>query len=201
MHDDEWLRPSEPPREPSFNVSARQLAFMLVLVSMTVLFGAGLLAFAVTRAHADLWRPADTPPLPLGLLFSTMLLLGVSLSAQKSLWAIRANRSDAATRLLWLTGVFASAFLVGQALNWVAISSGFAQGEPRTLYEFTFFLLTGLHAAHVLGGFVPLGIVLRQSHKRAYSSSRHEGLKLCAHYWHFLGLVWVVLLLALWVGS
>jgi heme/copper-type cytochrome/quinol oxidase subunit 3 len=37
--------------------------------------------------------------------------------------------------------------------------------------------------------------------KRQYSSSRHEGLSLCAQYWHYLGVVWLILVTMLYLGN
>jgi heme/copper-type cytochrome/quinol oxidase subunit 3 len=62
-------------------------------------------------------------------------------------------------------------------------------------------LLTGVHALHVLGGFVPLGFVVHHALRRQYSSSSHEGLTLCAQYWHYLGAVWLVLVSMLYLGN
>jgi cytochrome c oxidase subunit 3 len=73
---------------------------------------------------------------------------------------------------------------------------------PRpTLFAFTFYLLTGLHAAHVLGGFVPLGIVLHRAGEREYSSSRYDGVRFCVWYWHYLGVIWLVLLTVMFLAD
>ena len=66
--------------------------------------------------------------------------------------------------------------------------------DPYARYAFTFYWLTALHAAHVVGGFVPLGIVIARARRRQYSSSRYEGVRLCKQYWDYLGVVWIVLL-------
>ena len=58
-----------------------------------------------------------------------------------------------------------------------------------------------MHALHVLGGFVPLGIVIHHASRRQYSSSQHEGLSLCAQYWHYLGVVWLILAAMLYLGD
>ena len=70
----------------------------------------------------------------------------------------------------------------------------------QSLYAFTFYLLTGLHWLHVVGGFAPLGVVLYRVNQREYSSSRMEGIKFCVQYWHYLGAIWLVLLTTLYVA-
>ncbi len=62
-------------------------------------------------------------------------------------------------------------------------------------------MLTGLHALHVIGGFVPLLVVLGKAKRREYSSSNHEGVKLCAQYWDYLGVIWTILLSVLFFAT
>ena len=195
---------SERPREvnePSFQMSSRQLGMAVFLGSLTVLFAASLVAYLLTRANQDQWRAAEAPGLPLGLIASTVLLVGVSIAQRYGLKAIRENRHSALSRSLWVTTTLAVGFMVGQALNWAAMVQVELEAAAKSLYVFTFVSLTGLHALHVLGGIVPLAIVILHHSRREYSSSRHEGVKLCVQYWDFLLVVWVVLLTTLWVAN
>ena len=50
-------------------------------------------------------------------------------------------------------------------------------------------------------GLAPLAVVTVKLRQGEYSSSRHEGFKLCTQYWHFLGVVWAILFGALLVAS
>jgi cytochrome c oxidase subunit III len=188
------------PREDSFRMSSAQLGTLILLTSLGVLFAASLVAYVITRSQVDAWRVGGVRELPSGLLASTLLIAAVSASVQAAYEAIVHNRHDALERRLWLTLAFALAFLVGQSFNWVRIAREELGTGPPTLFAFTFFMLTGLHAAHVLGGFVPLGIVIHRARRREYSSSRREGVKLCVQYWHFLGAVWLVLLVVMYVA-
>jgi cytochrome c oxidase subunit 3 len=195
MRDDPVVErsPGGAPRQPSFRMSSRQLLLVLLFISLGVLFTGSIVAYIVTRTHSPYWRTPGMPGLPAGLFASTGLLAGVSISMHWALASVRKNRLDALVRALWLTLAFAAAFLLGQVLNWHAMHTADLAPGPKTLYAFTFYLLTGLHAVHVLGGFVPLGIVIGHARRRQYSSSRYEGIKLCAQYWDFLGCVWIAL--------
>jgi cytochrome c oxidase subunit 3 len=124
------------------------------------------------------------------------MLLGLSASMWRAVKDVRRNRTDSLVRDVWLALLFGLAFLFGQSLNWAAMVGALREGEP-SLYAFTFYFLTGLHAAHVLGGFVPLGIVVSRAHRRRYTSSEHEGLALCRQYWDYLLVVWFVLMACL----
>ena len=57
--------------------------------------------------------------------------------------------------------------------------------------------MTGLHALHVLGGLVQLVLVERGLALSLQSGARRTRLEFCALYWHFLGLLWLVLLAVL----
>jgi cytochrome c oxidase subunit 3 len=184
-------------RAPSFKMSTRQLGMIALFASLTVLFTASIIAYLITRFRAVVWQTPAMPPLPHGLFASTATLIALSFFVQKAVSSIQHNRHEALLKNLWLTFLFAFAFLIGQSLNWSYMRQAAVAPGIRTLYPFTFYLLTGLHAAHVLGGFVPLGIVLGRARRREYSSSNHEGVRLCAQYWHYLGIVWLVLLTTL----
>lgn len=182
------------PRQPSFKMSSEQLLVILGFVTIGVLFTASLVAYVVTRLQAHVFRPEASPGLPAGLIGSTIMIFGVSLSMHSAYRSVVENRQESLRRSLWLGLAFAVAFVVGQGLNWLHMyreQTAFAQ---PTLFEFTFYLLTGLHAVHVLAGFVPLGVVIGRASQREYSSSRSDGVRFCVWYWHYLGAIWLVLL-------
>ena len=181
--------------------SLRQLGLFVLMVSMTVLFTASIVAYVWTRLANDVWKTPDMPELPLGLLGSTTMLVGISVAMHRATRDIRKNRNESLVRDLWLALAFAVAFLLGQVFNWGAMAPGLHASVPHPLYPFTFYMLTGLHAAHVLGGFVPLGIVIARAGRHGYSSSDHEGVRLCRQYWDYLGVVWLVLLATIWFGT
>lgn len=202
MSDEPWPsdRPSQA-HQPSFRMSNRQLGMVVFLASLTVLFVGSIVAYAITRHTQSLWRTTELPGLPPGLLASTLLLVGVSVAQRRALRFVRANRFGSMKTALWISGALATAFLVGQTFNWIEMIQAELAASVQTLYVFTFVMLTGLHALHVIGGLVPLGFVIHNANRREYSSSRHEGLRLCVQYWDFLLVVWLVLLVTLWFGS
>lgn len=201
LDDPRILNASEPRHEPSYGISTRQFGVRVLLVSLSMLFAATLVAYVVTRIDNPVWRARSLPRLPPGLFISSLLILVTSVVLQSAVAAIRANRTRTLTLLLDCAGVLGVGFLIVQALNWIALSRSAAGAGGNALYAFTFYLLTGLHAAHVIGGLVPLSIVGTRSRQNEYSSSRTEGVTLCVQYWHFLTIVWFLLLFALYLGS
>jgi cytochrome c oxidase subunit 3 len=54
-------------------------------------------------------------------------------------------------------------------------------------------ILTVLHALHVLGGVIPLIVCTVRAGQGLYSADEHQGVYSLVRYWHFLGVVWVIL--------
>ncbi len=164
----------------------------ILLASLSVLFAATIVGYLATRANATQWPPPGTPPLPKGLWLSTGIILVCSVAAQSAVSAARRNRQAAMRRALVATAVLGLAFLVTQGFNWyVLIQRNFTVRSH--LMAFLFYFLTGLHAAHVIGGLVPLGIVTAKALKGEYSSVYHPGVRYLALYWHFLDVIWLIL--------
>jgi cytochrome c oxidase subunit III len=173
--------------------------FLLLAVLMT--FGGLVAAYVVisTNNVAE-WKPFD---LPMQLWISTAIILASSLTYHFATTAIEGNHQEAAKKWLLATTVLGAAFLSSQILSWVALKSRglYMTGNP---YVGFFYLLTAVHAVHVLGGVSALGSVLLRSwlptvdpesiHKRAALA------KVVGWYWHFMGALWLVLftLLGFW---
>ena len=136
------------------------------------------------------WRPLTEPRV---LWLNTALLVLGSVSMQ---WARHAaERGDAArTQIAWLCGgVFAAAFIVGQGIAWrqLQAAGAYAASNPANA---AFYLLTGLHAVHLIGGLVAwVRTSLRMFRADSTVDSTRLSVELCTVYWHFLLLVWLVL--------
>lgn len=190
-----------PPHEKGENLpGAGRFGVRLFLASLAPAFAALLVGFIVLRVRATEWRPADAPALPPSLWVSTVLIMACSLAAHVACTAVRQDRLRAMRRALWLTLVLAVAFTVCQAIAWQAMVPSATQADAK-LYMVTFYLLTGLHALHVLGGIVLQGWVIARAWRGAYWSYHHPGVTYAMMYWHFLDVVWIVTFAALWWGS
>jgi cytochrome c oxidase subunit 3 len=180
-------------------VSLRQFGLVVLMVSMSVLFTATIIAYVWTRLVNPVWKTPDMPELPLGLFASTAMIVGMSVAMHRAVRDVRQNRTDSLVRDLWIALAFGIGFIAGQTMNWRTMAPGLYADVPHPLYPFTFYMVTGLHAAHVVGGFIPLGIVIARAKERRYTSSEHEGVRLVRQYWDFLGVVWLILLATLWI--
>jgi cytochrome c oxidase subunit 3 len=167
---------------------------LAVLTSFFALFITGYwmrMGHGMAEGVAPLdWRPVTEPRV---LWLTTALLVFGSIGMQ---WARHAaNRGDAArARMAWLFGgLFAVAFIVGQAVAWRQLQEAgvYAAANPANA---SFYLLTGVHALHLVGGLVAW---LRTSSRLLRADVDVESVRLsvelCTVYWHFLLLVWLVL--------
>jgi len=162
----------------------------IFLLSLAVLFLASLIALVAVR-----WRTgggAGPSSLPPTLALSTALILAASATVQVAAGAARANRQLLLRVTLLATLALGLAFLASQASAWGQLIAA-RMTMRSSLWGWSFYFLTGLHAAHVLGGLVPLGIVTVNAFHGRYSPLRSSSPRFVAMYWHFLGAVWIVL--------
>ena len=95
-------------------------------------------------------------------------------------------------RWLAAAGILGLAFLAGQLAAWrQLVNSGVYL--PTTLQSGFFYILTGLHGLHLLGGVVALGVVLGKALNNRLTAFNYEPLRLCALYWHVMDGLWVYL--------
>jgi cytochrome c oxidase subunit 3 len=164
----------------------------IFLATLAVLFAAAIVGYLAVRIKATDWPPPGMPRLPAGLWLATLVLLAASATVHRSLRAIRQGQRTASTRWLTATLALAIVFLGVQSWNWWGlIRMRLTAGS--NLYAFTFFMLTGLHAAHVLGGLVLLAVVAARSSRGRYGSGHHPGITYAAMYVHFLDGIWLLL--------
>jgi cytochrome c oxidase subunit 3 len=142
------------------------------------------------------WQPLTQPlaplasPWPLGL--NTALLVVASIALQGARMAARRGLLGATLGGFVLGGVFALAFLLGQLWVWQRFAAwGYVvAGNPANSF---FYLLTGLHGLHLLGGLVAWGRTLGKFLHRVPLAQLGVSVELCAIYWHYLLGLWLVL--------
>ena len=187
---------SEPDSPGVPPASFRRMGMWLLLASLGMLFGATLVGFLVLRLRAEQWPPPGSPPLPGGLWVSTGLLIVLSLALVMAVRAVRAGRTSVLNRMLGVSVLLAVAFLVAQISNWMRMAAHSVLPD-QSLFVWFFYLLTILHAAHVLFGLVPLLLVTVRARAGRYAAEDHETIHLVGMYWHFLMVTWVAIIVVL----
>lgn len=194
-----------PIKNASTRLEAGRLGIWLFLLSLGMLFGATIFAYIVVRLQLvseNDWRPADAPGLPWLLLLSTaILLLGSVTLAMANRAAARGANGARVGGWMIATCMLLVAFLLMQSVAWIDLA-GRNLVFGASLYAWMFYILTGLHAIHVLAGLPPAFITTRNAFKGRYTQdvTSRAGLVYCGMYWHFLDGVWIVLYVVLLWG-
>jgi cytochrome c oxidase subunit 3 len=107
--------------------------------------------------------------------------------------AARRNDIDGVIVGLCAGGASAVIFLIGQLLAWreLSVAGYFLASNPANSF---FYLITAVHGLHLMGGLVAVGRTTATVWRGAAVTQARLSVELCAIYWHFLLLVWLVLL-------
>lgn len=173
------------------------LGMWIFLATLGVLFLASVAGWLYVRLEASTWPPPGTPALPKGLWLATLVILVCSATIHRASWNVRHGQTTATARWLWATLALGVVFLAIQTANWWDLVAANAGIRTRNLYAFSIYMLTGLHAAHVLGGLVLLVVVALRAAAGRYGSGHHPGVTYAAMYWHFLDAMWILVFLVL----
>jgi len=171
-----------------FNARPKVVALTTFLAVATSFFALILSAYSLRMDYGD-WVPLTEPQL---LWVNTGVLVLASISFQ---WTRNNAVCGEASKLkpgLMVGGLLTAAFLVGQFIAWQQLNAAgqFATSNPANSF---FYLLTGIHGLHILGGmYVWARATVKVMGGSASDAVRHS-VELCTIYWHFLLLVWLVL--------
>lgn len=133
--------------------------------------------------------------LPLGIV-DTVVLLTSSWAVARCVQEARAGRHAAARRLALVTIGLGAVFSVLKLVEWAHL---IGEGHTFTSSDFMqhYFFLTGMHAIHLLIGFVALGVLVHQLADPRRRSQ--ETVETCATYWHTVDVYWVLIFAVLYI--
>lgn len=165
-----------------------RMALVVIIAVVASLFGLFLSAYLMRMEYAD-WRPM---PLPSLLWLNTAVLVACSIAMQAAYFAVRSGRTQTLKVALLGGAVLSLAFVAGQYVVWQQLNAAGYYFGPNPASAF-FFLLTGLHVLHLLGGLVAWGRTGLRVWGGADPVAVRLSVELCTVYWHFLLAVWIVL--------
>jgi cytochrome c oxidase subunit 3 len=169
------------------------------LVPVVMLFVAFTSAYIVRKGLGSDWQSTSLPPV---LWINTVILLASSLTAELARRALLLPEERQADAPPWLsiTLVLGVGFLVGQLLAWrqLAAQGIFISTNPGSSF---FYLLTGSHGAHLVGGVVALLYAGATSLLRRPLATRRIVVDIAAWYWHFMDVLWIYILGLMYIAS
>ena len=182
---------------------AKRFGLWLSIGAMIMMFAGFTSAFIVKKGDAANWT---TFTFPVHFYISTLLILMSSATMHFAYRAFKNNRLLDYKKLLLTTLVLGTGFIITQVLGWSRlVADGIILTEEVS--GAFFYVISGTHAVHVLGGLVILMISffgIRAKLKNPVydltmdvSPKRKFRVELVATYWHFVDALWIYLFLFL----
>lgn len=174
-------------------------AFLILVVVMT--FGGLLAAYIVLATNRAIeWQPFS---LPIPVFLSTAIILASSVTYHLAFARISGDNRRSAQTWFIATTILAGVFIASQLVAWFELNRMglYVEGNP---YAGFFYILTGVHAIHVVGGIIALGSLVNGLWKTDQSDlERLRGFTMAqvvGWYWHTMGALWIVIfvLLGFW---
>ena len=161
----------------------------VVWLASELMFFSGLFAAYFTlRATAEGdWPPSDVE---LEVLTSGLFTLGLVLSSGTMQLAVRAiarGRLPAFRGWLAATLVLAAAFIANQAHEWSSLEFH----ADTHAYGSAFYVMTGFHGIHVIGGMLAMVLLLGRAGSRRFGPADVPAVEMVSYYWHFVDVVWI----------
>ena len=173
-------------------LNPQKFALWLGMASIIMMFTGWTSAYIVKHAAGN-WLEFGLPNM---FYISLGVIILSSITLHTSFIAYKRQKEALYKWMLVLTFVLGLAFIVFQAIGWNQLFAMGIDFKGNISGSFTY-LITWAHAAHVLGGIAALIVALIHafSLKFRYTKERKNRFELVLHYWHFVGVLWMYLLL------
>jgi len=182
-----------------------KLGMWLFLLTEILLFGGLFCAYAIYRAwYPDMFFNAHQAlDVTLGGI-NTVVLITSSVTMALSIRSMQLDRRKQTVNYLIMTLLLAAAFLVikyfeythkihlGQLPGKYYTYTGIEGANPHIFFS-VYFMMTGLHGIHVIGGMGVIGWVLAQTRKGRFSSRYYTPIEMVGLYWHLVDMIWIFL--------
>jgi cytochrome c oxidase subunit 3 len=164
----------------------------IIWLSSELMFFAGLFAMYFTaRARAlEGWPPEPTHlNLPYALTF-TIILVASSVTCQLGVFAAEQGNVYGLRRWFTITFLMGLTFVLGQGFEYIQLVEEGTTISSST-YGSVFYLTTGFHGLHVIGGLVAFVYLLIRSTMGRFTPAQATSAIVVSYYWHFVDVVWI----------
>jgi cytochrome c oxidase subunit 3 len=181
------------------SLSKYRIGMWVALAGVAMMFTALTSAYIVRASTSNDWRPVQMPRL---LWLSTSLILLSSFAFEIARRALKGGKTSAYQRWLLLTVLLGLGFLATQLISWrqLAAQGIYLGSNPHSSF---FYVLTGAHGLHLLGGILGLDFLLLRSWRNRFDergiAKRQAVVNAVALYWHFMFGLWIYLFLLLFL--
>lgn len=186
-------------QQSTSGIDAKKFALWAGLASIVMFFIGITSAFIVKKVAAQAAGSWKEFAIPTWFYFSTAVIIVSSLTYWMAVRAFKANNRSQFQLLLLATTILGTLFLTMQYLGWsrlveIGIYLGGAQSTASGSF---FYVISGAHAAHILGGLIFLLIATIKSFIKPLSSFNSTSLDMIGTYWHFVDILWIYLFILL----
>jgi cytochrome c oxidase subunit III len=161
----------------------------VVWLASELMFFSGLFAayFTLRATAKGEWPPSDVELDVLTSGLFTLALVASSGTMQLAVRAVAAGRLAAFRMWLAATLALAAAFIANQGHEWS--TAGFSVSSHA--YGSAFYVMTGFHGLHVIGGMLAMVLLLGRAGSRRFGAADVPAVEMVSYYWHFVDVVWI----------
>lgn len=177
-------------------IHPQKFALLLSCASVVMLFAALTSAYVVRQAAGN-WLEF---PLPVIFLYSTLTLIVSSITLHFSYKSFLKGKPLLYRYLLFITFVLGILFIYLQYKGWMALVAMGVELGTNPSGSFLY-VLSGLHAAHILGGLAAVFVAILHAFILPYevTDKRKLRFEMTQIYWHFVDILWIYLIVFLWL--
>ena len=177
-------------------IKAKKMMLLFSMLSIAMTFAGLTSAYIVSKSRPDWLKDFE---LPLAFIISTLVIFLSSISIAIAKKNVKKNDVSKTTFWLFVTFILGIIFVISQFLGFnELISLGyFFTGAQSTVTTSFLYVLTVLHLAHLFAGLIVLIVVMANNYKNKYKVEK-LGFELAVTFWHFLGVLWLYLLVFLY---
>lgn len=171
-----------------------KLILWFAMVSMVMMFAGLTSAYVVSTSRVDWLKDFQMPS---AFFISTAVIILSSITFLFARKAIQKNNRQLTTTWLVATLALSSVFVMLQfvGFNQIIAMGYFFTGSESTITTSFLYIVAILHMAHLFGGLIALLIIIYNHFKLKYNPTQTLGIELGEMFWHFLGILWILLFL------
>ena len=179
------------------------LTIQVIIMTELLLFGGAFAMYFAIREQFVLWPPPGTPILDdLIARIQTLILISSSILVEWAIWQLKQGRMKAFKAGLLGTTFLGAWFPILQfGFEWPHLLLTNILTPATNFFGATFYLLTGIHGAHVLVGVIAYCYTDIRALMGQYSPKNHGFVMATSTYWHFVHIIWLLLFALMWQGS
>lgn len=172
-------------------INPQKFALWIGMGSIIMMFTGWTSAYIVKHAAGN-WLEFGLPTM---FYISAGVIILSSIALHTSYIAYKRQKESLYKGMLVLAFILGLAFIVFQGMGWNQLFSIGVDFKGNIAGSFTY-LISGAHAVHVLGGIATLVVAMIHAFtlKFRYTEQRKNRYELVLHYWHFMGVLWIYLL-------